>query len=224
MFREQRRFGHDPAKIIRTDTWRNPWRWNAQAESAGIRYRVFCCPWSDFFHDDVPSGWRSQAWDVIRDTPHLVWQILTKRPENFQDMLPDDWGDGYPNVALGVTIENRAAVDDRLQALIDTPARWRFLSCEPLLEAIRLPVDALESIAQVIVGGETGPGARPMERDWVLELLLDVEEAAVPFFFKQWGGPTPAAAKKAGRRLCGGHHNGQPSEWPRMTKTETETD
>lgn len=102
MFIAQVRYGRDPSQVVRTQTWRQPIRWNAEAEAARKPRRVFTCSWSDFFHPDADE-WREEAWAVIRSTPWLTYQILTKRPSNIAARLPGDWGDGYRNVWLGVS-------------------------------------------------------------------------------------------------------------------------
>jgi protein gp37 len=129
MFRDQRRYGRDPSVVVRASdaTFFAPLRsrrWQAPR-------KVFTCSWSDWFHEDA-DPWRAEAWDVIRRTPEHTYQVLTKRPERIADHLPDDWGDGYANVWLGVTIESRRFVD-RADLLRETPAAVRFISAEPLL-------------------------------------------------------------------------------------------
>src|SRR4051794_20471332 len=96
MFREQRRYGRDPSVVVRAKdpTFYAPLRWQEPA-------LVFTCSWSDWFHEAADS-WREDAWDVLRQTPHLTYQILTKRPERITELLPEDWGDGWSNVWLGV--------------------------------------------------------------------------------------------------------------------------
>jgi protein gp37 len=132
MFRQQRAYGRDPAVVVRAApaTFGAPLRWRAPA-------RVFTCSWSDFFHP-AADGWRPAAWDVIRRTPHLTYQILTKRPERAREGLPPDWGAGYPNVWLGVSVELQRWAEVRVPVLTALPARVRFLSCEPLLGPLDL--------------------------------------------------------------------------------------
>ena len=116
----------------------------------------------------------------------LRWQLLTKRASNIERYLPGDWGDGYPNTWLGVTVENRRHGLRRLEVLREIPARIRFLSVEPLLEGLG-DLD-LSGIHWVIVGGESGPHARPMDQSWVERIQDQCKEQGTPFFFKQWGG------------------------------------
>jgi protein gp37 len=201
MFRDQRRYGRDPEVVVRASdaTFYGPLRarkWQAPR-------KVFTCSWSDWFHEDA-DPWRDEAWDVIRRTPQHTYQILTKRPERMLDHLPADWDDGYPNVWMGVTIENRRFVG-RADLLREVPARVRFVSAEPLIG----PLTSLDlaGIDWLIVGGESGPAARPINPDWVRDLRDACAETGTAFFFKQWGGRTP---KSGGRELDGHTHDELP--------------
>jgi len=209
MFREQRRFGHDPTVLRRSKTtFYDPLKWKRPR-------RVFVCSWSDFFHPDVPYDWRRDAWDVIRHRRH-IYMILTKRPENIWAMLPSDWDVGWPHVWLGVTAEDQAAYEQRVPILARIPATVRFVSAEPLLGPLGLlfnctvqdisgarhgPLASL--IHWVIVGGESGPAARPMHGDWLRSIRNQCLEADVPFFFKQWGGNRRIDGAWGGRLLDG---------------------
>ena len=175
----------------------NPHKWNEEAKSKGIRYRVFTLSMGDFFDDEVDPAWREEAWEVIKNTPHLDWLILTKRPENIRSMLPDDWGNGWDNVWLGTTVEDQKRADLRIPILTAIPAKVRFLSMEPLLEPVVLKLDGID---WVIVGGESGPSPRPIEGAWVEVIRQQCRLSDTAFFFKQWGGRNP---KKIGRELNG---------------------
>src|SRR5262249_9121833 len=105
MFPAQERYGLNPREVVRTTTWRDPLRWQKRAAAEGHTALVFTCSWSDWFHEGA-DAWRDEAWDVVRRCPDLTFQILTKRPELAPERLPADWGDGYPNVWLGVSVEN----------------------------------------------------------------------------------------------------------------------
>lgn len=182
MFTEQRRYGQDPETVVRTKTWGHPRRWNEEALQAGRRFLVFTNSWSDFLHR-AADPWRDEAWKVIRETPNLIYQILTKRPERLAAALPEDWGDGgYENVWLGVSVENNDYTW-RADLLRELPARIRFISAEPLLGP--LPDLDLENFHWVIVGGESGTGHRPMDHAWASELLGKSRQAGAAFFFKQ---------------------------------------
>lgn len=157
--------------------------------------RVFVNSMSDLFHPRVPDEFVRRVFGVMAETPRHQYQVLTKRPRRaaaMADSLP--W---TPNIWLGTSIESNEYVD-RADQLRRVPAAVRFLSCEPLLG----PLDELilDGLGWVIVGGESGAGARPMHIDWVRDLRDRATRAGVPFFFKQWGGRTP---KAGGRQLDG---------------------
>ncbi|MDC0740922.1 DUF5131 family protein [Polyangium mundeleinium] len=166
--------------------WREPLAWNRDAAHEGQRKRVFCASMADVFEDRedlVPH--RERLWKLIAETPWLDWLLLTKRPENVGAMVP--WGEKWPpNVWLGTTVENAELAAKRIPELIKHPAVVRFLSCEPLLDEIKLG-PWLGEIDWVIVGGESGHGARPMEPAWARTLRDQCVRAGVAFFFKQWG-------------------------------------
>lgn len=175
----------DPTIPVRTKTWNDSLRWQREAAAKGIIWRVFTCSWSDFFHPTA-DPWRDEAWDVIRRCPNLHYQILTKRPENIAARLPKDWGpDGWPNVWLGVSIENQKFAY-RADILREHPAVVRFLSMEPLLAPVLMDMTGID---WVIVGGESGPGYRPMDHEWARLALKQTREAGAAFFFKQSAAP-----------------------------------
>lgn len=177
MYRDKRRYGQDPAFVVRSKTsFDAPLKWKAPK-------MIFTCSWSDFFIAEADQ-WRADAWEVIRRSPQHTYQVLTKRPERICDHLPDGWP--FQNVWLGVSVENPRFYW-RIETLREIPASVRFLSVEPLLKPmLGLP---LEGISWVVVGGESGPGCRPMKAEWVREIRGQCSRAKVAFFFKQWGGP-----------------------------------
>lgn len=118
--------------------WAEPLKWDADAKAAGERRRVFCASMADVGDDRWPYGVHAQLWNLIKATPNLDWMLLTKRIHLLKKLLPKDWGNGYPNVWLGVTCGTQAGADVRVPQLLATPARVRFLSCEPLLGPINL--------------------------------------------------------------------------------------
>ena len=181
-----RRGGHDPFNgPMRTRNWSNPPKWNRKAEAAGTRLRIFTCSMSDFFHPGADE-WRDDAWDLIKSCPSLDWLILTKRVELVRERLPDDWGDGYPNVWLGVTAGCRSSLS-RVEMLAEIPAALRFVSAEPLLEPIDLRPH-LNSIDWVITGCERAKKGRRrlMELDWVRDIDNQCAVFGVAHFFKQY--------------------------------------
>lgn len=190
MFRDQARYGRDPAVVARTKTWKEPARWQRKAEAAGRTELVFTCSWSDWFHEDA-DAWRDEAWAVVRQCPNLIFQILTKRPERIEGHLPADWGNGYPNVWLGVSVE-RNDYCWRADILRTIPARTRWVCAEPLLGP--LPDLNLDGIHWLVVGGESGPDWRLMDPEWVRELRDKCRAARVLFYFKQSNGLYPGQA------------------------------
>jgi protein gp37 len=181
-----RRGGYEPFQgPMRTKNWANPIRWNREAEKLNKRCRVFTCSMSDFFHPQA-DPWRDEAWKVISKCTNLDWLILTKRPELIDKRLPDDWGNGYSNVWLGVTAGCRRSLA-RVDVLKAIPAAVRFVSAEPLLE----PMDFrpfLKKINWIITGCERARKGlrRPMKLDWVREIDAHCKAAGVPHFFKQY--------------------------------------
>lgn len=163
---------------------------------------VFVDSMSDLFHPDVPVEFIRQVFVVMAETPRHTYQILTKRSQRLRQLAPTlEWP---ANVWMGVSVETDR-YRFRIDHLRDAPASVRFLSLEPLLGP--LPSLDLEGIHWVIVGGESGPNARPMSPEWVREIRDQCSEAGVPFFFKQWGGRTP---KAGGRTLEGCVHDAMP--------------
>lgn len=156
---------------------------------------IFVNSMSDLFHEDVPLTFIKSVFRVMNDCPQHTFQVLTKRPERTRDVSRHlAW---TPNIWMGTSVEN-AVVTNRVHELKRTGAAIKFLSVEPLLGPIpRLPVAGID---WVIVGGESGPGARPLEVSWVQNIRDRCVDRGVPFFFKQWGG---VQKKKAGRILDG---------------------
>lgn len=194
MFAGQKRWGQNPEVVTRTgvEIWRRPFNWEREAAEFGRVDFVFTCSWSDWFHP-AADDWRAEAWEIVRSTPNLVYQILTKRPHLIVDRLPADWGDGYSNVWLGVSVEgNRQR--GRVRVLSEIPAYCRFVSYEPALDRLNL-ID-LSGIHWVIYGGESGPGFRPEgepgdAKAWAREMFKMCQRGGVAFFHKQSAGPLP---------------------------------
>jgi protein gp37 len=223
-----KRFGHkvwgarSPRRFFGDAHWAAPLRWNEDAARRGIRRRVFCASMADVFEKRRElDPWRAKLWRLIKDTPGLDWLLLTKRPQLIAARLPPDWGSGYSNVWLGTTTENQIEADRRVPYLLSVAARVHFVSAEPLLGPLDLRAwmhgDA-NQVRWVIAGGESGPGARPSERQWFRDLRDQCNWARVPFHFKQWGNwvpnhsgvPTRMSKAAAGRRLDGRTWDGLP--------------
>jgi len=211
---------HGDRKRTREANWNRVKVWNRKALAIGRRHRVFVASLADVFdnHKSILPEWRQDMWALIRECPNLDFLLLTKRPQNIHKYLPDDWGNGYPNVWLGTTVENQVEARMRLPHLIDTPAKVRFLSCEPLLGPLDLR--RVENPAPfgrqfyhlnsgelhgVICGGESAPDSRrrDMEYEWARSLADQCIQADVPFLFKQWSGRNQKAIKAKGRVLGG---------------------
>lgn len=173
-------------KVLSDANWRKPFSWDKKAAKTGTRTKVFSGSMCDVFDNKADPSLRARLFETIRATQHLEWQLLTKRAPNIAKMLPSDWGDGWPNVWLGVTVEDRRFGLPRIDHLRQVPAKVRFLSIEPLLEDLGA-ID-LDGIDWVIVGGESGAGCRPMHPAWAESIRAQCEEQGVAFFFKQAGG------------------------------------
>jgi protein gp37 len=157
---------------------------------------------SDLFHARVPLSFVRDVFAVIADTPQHTYQVLTKRSSRLRRLADKlKWP---PNLWMGVSVENSGALF-RLSDLQAVPAAVRFLSCEPLIG----PLEGLDldGIGWLIAGGESGPGRRPLNPDWITGIRDSCLSAGVPFFFKQWGGRTP---KAGGRELDGRHWDEMP--------------
>ena len=173
-----RRAGLEPFRgPMRTKHWDAPHKWDRAAAAAGERHRVFTCSMSDFFHEGA-DGWRDEAWDVIRACPHLDWLVLTKRPELAKDRLPTDWGNGSPNVWLGVTCGHSGSYY-RLPYLKELPAVVKFVSAEPLLERLDFRPH-LGWLDWIITGCEqAAKGKRAVkDLDWVRDIDRQCRAAA----------------------------------------------
>lgn len=172
---------------------------------------VFVNSMSDLFHADIPVDFIQRVFKTMNENRQHTFQVLTKRSERLRELAPLlDWSD---NIWMGVTVEDNDNVG-RVDDLRLVPAAVRFLSIEPLLGPV--PDLELSGIDWVIVGGESGPGARPIDEKWVLAIKDKCEQAKVPFFFKQWGGVNK---KKAGRLLLGRTWDA----YPKIKRTATQT-
>lgn len=174
---------NNPRRTFGQKHWDEPLKWNLEAKRAGIRRRVFSssmCDWCEDHPTIINEAKR--LWPLIRATPWLDWQLLTKRADRIADSLPTDWLDGYPNAWLGVSIENNDYTwrADHLRII---PATVRFISYEPALG----PLDQLDltGIDWVIYGGESGPKFRPHDSQWARDMRDRCQASGTAFFFKQ---------------------------------------
>jgi protein gp37 len=215
--------------VIRTKdkTFFKPLEWQNKGLKSlnGGMLKVFTSSLTDVFHPTCDE-FRDEFWDVIRKCHNMVFQILTKRPERIKDNLPPDWGDGWKNVALGVSVETQKRGVERIRVLADIPAKTKFVSFEPLLEWIDVrEIYGMECIDWVIIGGESGNltgkwGFRECEMWWIDDLVNTLKGVfCIPIFIKQLG--THLAKKhewKVGRN--GVDLNGLPDEWKHLNLKE----
>lgn len=226
-----------PRRFFGEKHWREPLKWDEQAAIERQRRRVFCASMADVFEDrrDLDE-WRAKLWALIEITPWLDWQLLTKRPENFDKLAPGAWvtRECPANVWIGTTAEDQRRADERISRLLRIPAAVRFISAEPLLGPLELESyldrgSVFMSIGGeakwrpnpavnwVIVGGESGPGARPFDLAWPRSIIAQCKAAVVPVFVKQLGArPFESAGDPDGGPLYGvrDRKGGDPDEWP----------
>ena len=208
MYRDKERYGQKPSTVLKSRTaFKTPYKWKEPA-------LVFTCSWSDWFIEDADE-WRPKAWEIIKNTPHLTYQILTKRPERILNHLPWDWGDGYDNVWLGISGENEELTYQRLVELHKVPAKVKFISAEPLLEDItsNRNIELIRKLDWVIIGGESGNDTgkyryRPMAQSWAQNIIDVCNTYNVPCFMKQLG------TDLAKQLQCKDRHGGDITEWP----------
>ena len=167
---------------------------------------------SDLFHEDVPEEFIRKVFDVMKKADRHIFQVLTKRAARLAELAPSlPWPS---NVWMGMTVENQDYTF-RIDELRGSSAAVKFVSFEPLIGPIENA--NLDGIDWVIVGGESGPGARVMRKEWVISLRDQCKKAKVPFFFKQWGG---VRKKAAGRLLQGKTYDEMPAALQRRPSTE----
>lgn len=185
--------------IRRPERLEQPLRWKRPR-------MIFVNSMSDLFHKSIPIAFIDQVFDTMENADWHIFQVLTKRSSLMRNYLRHRYGtDSVPeHIWCGVSVEDRSVLA-RIRHLQESQVAVRFLSMEPLLGPVGR-VD-LSGISWVIVGGESGPGARPIQQDWVCEIRDLCQENEVPFFFKQWGGLRP---KTLGRKLEGVEHNSFP--------------
>ena len=229
MFREKKVHKQNPELVVRSAkrTFEAPLAWHrALTGKEPLSQRlVFVCSWGDFWHEEA-DPWREEAFAVMRQTPHLIYQITTKRLNRAGRNLPPDWiteehPNGYPNVWIGVSIEEQAQLLTRLRLLDELPAVLKFVSFEPLLTAINLGAYTHPSpgvtrplpFSWSIIGGESGHAtgsfiARPAELDWIVSLAAESARLGATVHVKQMGSVLAKTYKLSG-------HGEQPHEWLR---------
>ena len=195
--RFKRNFPNGFGFAVHSERLHEPLKWKKPS-------RVFVNSMSDLFHEDMPLDFLREVFGIMRACPHLVFQILTKRQKRLVELAPLlNWA---ANIWIGVSVESQAYVH-RVNDLRQVPASVKFLSCEPLLEPLKLD---LVGIHWVITGGESGPRHRPIHRSWVRHIRDQCQEQRVAFFHKQWGGLRP---NSGGRELDGQTWDEMPKAW-----------
>lgn len=198
-YRLKGRYGYpqdDPFRVtFHSDRLDEPLHWKKSS-------RIFVVSMGDLFHEEVKYSWIESIMETVIMQPQHIFLFLTKRPQGMKEMLEGWKLWAKENLWLGVSVENQPTADERIPILWQIPAAKRFISCEPLLEEIRLRRGiyqmgtpngireygtSVEGIDLCIVGGETGPKARPMNPDWARSLRDQCQASGVPFFFKSWG-------------------------------------
>lgn len=199
MMRDGEKYGYDGKMVQKTKTVFNlPLKYKkAKSEVWKGRPLLFTSSLTDFFHKDIDS-FRQEAWDIIRKCPHLIFQILTKRPERIIECLPPDWKDGWENVWLGVSAGSQPNYDKMIYAFNNVPSKIKFLSAEPLhgeivLHGSRDEWDFWNLIFDwIIIGGESGNQSgnyryRPCDLKWIEQILEQCQNNNIPVFIKQLG-------------------------------------
>jgi len=219
------RYGHDvwgprkPRRVLSDKYWKEPLKWNADAEAAGERRRVFSSSMCDILEDHPTiTEQRGRLWELIRATPWLDWQLLTKRPERYAECLPLDWGPtGWNNVWIGTSVENDEYTW-RAEAIKQIPAVVRFISYEPALGP--LPSLRLDGLDWVIYGGESGPGYREHDLEWPRVMKRRCEDQGVAFFYKHERGiPHRAWHRRLTARPCGSTQHPERAPSPRRMRS-----
>jgi protein gp37 len=194
LYSNEEHWGPDASRLLMSEAyWQKPMSWNRKAQRLGKPIKVFCSSMADVFEDHPQvEPERQKLWPLIEATPHLTWQLLTKRPHNILRMIPERWRSGLPaNVWCMTTAETQAWFDYRAKYLLKVPAVVLGFSCEPLLSTIRLQALAGFDPKRlwIIAGGESGhkTQCRPTKPEWFAALRNQCQEFEIPFFFKQWG-------------------------------------
>lgn len=239
-----------PPKTTRRDRKKDVWadivKWNAAAAREGRRLKVFVSSMADVFEDHPQvAPWRAEALALLETLTSLDVQLLTKRPQNIRAMVPPHWLTAWPaHVWIGTTVEDQRRAEERIPHLLDVPAPVRFLSMEPLLEAVDLsrwlfdgtcrcgsdsehtpdsdcPYEPRveDGVEWVIVGGESGPRARPFNLAWAHSIVAQCRAAGVACFVKQMG-DNPVMEPGPITWPCAAHHGADPSEWPEALRVQ----
>lgn len=209
MMRDGERYKYDGKKVRRTKTVFN------LPNRIEDGKKIFMSSLTDVFHQDIDS-FREEAYQIMRNNPGKIYQVLTKRWERVTANLPNDWGDGWPNVWLGASAGNQKNYDEMVSHFKHVKARIRWASLEPLNGPINLGLQGKNKgvFQWIVVGGESGNETgkyryRPCQLDWLLDVIDQCKQAGVPIFIKQTG---TYLGKKLNLKT---RHGVEPSEWPR---------
>ena len=186
-----------PRREFKDKHWREPLLWDQNAERDKVNRKVFCASMADIMDDEAPEGARERLWNLIDDTPHLIWQLLTKRPHRYVRYLPARFA--FRNVWLGTTAENQEFYDVRWPILYEQAyfmglPTW--ISYEPAIGPLTI-INHSAVPNWMICGGESGHARREFRREWADELLVECRHYGVSFFMKQFGGLTAEIGKRA---------------------------
>jgi protein gp37 len=183
---QRRHWGAHAARRTFPDAyWAEPLKWDRLAAAAGCRRRVFCASMADVFDNKADPALRDRLWRLIRRTRHLDWLLLTKRIANAPAMLPDDWGGGYPNVWLVVSVD-QAGLERDVPKLLAIAGVLHGVSIEPQLAPVSLGRFASQ-LQWVINGGESGAGSRPFRLEWARALIAECRSAGTAIFIQRLG-------------------------------------
>jgi protein gp37 len=207
MYRDKERYGQNPTLVLKSKTkFYEPLKWKEPK-------LIFTCSWSDWFIEEGDL-WRDELWKIIKATPHHTYQILTKRPERIKECLPADWGKGYDNVWLGVSVGTNESLK-RCKTLNEIPAKVKFISAEPLLEDLTELNEVLvrSKFDWCIIGGESGNSKgkyrfRECKLEWINNIINACNGNDVKIFVKQLG---TFLGKEMGLKDS---HGGDMNEWP----------
>lgn len=186
VYRRDGSIGKDASQVFKTRSFYDPILRRRDGTYKIPSGELFTCMTSDFFLEEA-DPWRAEVWAMIRRRQDIQFMIITKRIVRAADCFPSDWGDGYPNVAIGCTVENQQAADERLPVFCSLPIAHKFIVCAPLLGRIWLERYLSPQIDQVAVSGESGNNSRPCDFDWILDLRDQCAAHHVSFWFKETG-------------------------------------
>jgi len=209
-----------PRQRTSAANWKQPLAWNRQAEKDGLPHRTFCASLADVFDNEVPDAWRSDLWMLISETPNLQWLLVTKRIGNVAKMMHPSLFKNLPNVRLLITVCNQDEADRDIPKLLSLPCK-NGISYEPALDDVDFRAwfpwktrayEGNPSIQWVIMGGESGPRARPFVIGWARSTADQCRAAGVPFFMKQFG--NNAVNREGVSHPFKDRAGADPAEWP----------